>query len=477
MFDGPIRDHAGWSPRAAAIVTPAGAFSYSAVDADVNRCAAALQEFGLRPGQVVSVALSSAYIQLVATAALARLGIASSPAADWGADVRLADVATPDDGIPTHRVDDAWLRATYAREPRPAPPLRLAPDDLGRVMLSSGTTGRPRRVGYTWRRLEHGNHLSLRSYGGGRQGAWVPLVGIDAMMGLTMAMCGWAAGAAVTAAFESHDLPEWLERLPPGIVAMTPIQLTRVLDALPPGFQPRPGWRLMVGGSVLPPAVAREARRRITPDIRTIYGSTEGGNGGLGLASGLDDAPGQVGITPSGALVAIVDEHGRAVPEGEPGEVRIRGPRVIQGYLDDPEATAERFRDGWFLTGDVGRRLADGRIVLEGRLDDRMNLGGRKIMPAVLENAALACPGVRDCAAFSVPDPTGLEAGWLAVVAEPGLDAAQLGRHLQQRDGLPVPAFAWIESIPRNSMGKVERHVLREAVLAATHPASTPEAG
>ncbi|WP_337188618.1 class I adenylate-forming enzyme family protein [Phenylobacterium sp.] len=483
MFDGPIRDHAGWTPRATAIVTPGGTFTYAQVNADVDRCAAALAELELRPGQVVSVALAAPYIQLVATAALARLGVASSPAGDWGADARLSDAHLSDGHVPpggspegssVHRIDEAWLRAMYAREPRPWPSRAYAPLDLGRVMLSSGTTGRPRRVGYTWRRIEHGNHLSLRSYGGGRLGAWIPLVSIDAMMGLTMAMCGWAVGAAVTASFEADDLPRWLERLESGIVAMTPIQLRRVLDALPPGFRPTPRWRLMVGGAVLPPETAREARARITPDIRTLYGSTEGGAGGQGLASGLDDAPGQVGITPSGAIVTIVGEDGRPVPEGQSGEVRIRGPRVIQGYLGDPEADAERFRDGWYLTGDIGHRLPDGRLVLEGRRDDRMNLGGLKIMPAVLEAAALSCPGVRDCAAFAVPTPDGLDACWLAVVAEPGFDGGRLTRHLAGHGDLPAPRYAWTRDIPRNAMGKVDRNALREAVLAATRP---PAAG
>ncbi|MDZ4373703.1 MAG: class I adenylate-forming enzyme family protein [Phenylobacterium sp.] len=473
MFDGPIRDHAGWTPRAQAIVTPAGAFAYADVDADVNRCAAALADMDLRPGQVISVALSAPYIQLVATAALARLGIASSPAGDWGADARLSDAPTPAQDIPVHRIDEDWLRAMYAREPRPIPIRRLDLQAIGRVMLSSGTTGRPRRVGYTWGRIEHGNHLSLRAYGAGRQGAWIPLMGIDAMMGLTMAMCGWGVGATVTASFAADDLPVWLERLQRGMVAMTPVQLRRVLDALPAGFRPQPAWRLMVGGSLLPTDVAREARARITPDIRTIYGSTEGGSTGVGLASGLDDAPGQVGVTPSGAIVAIVDDQGRPATDGEPGEVRIRGPRVIPGYLGDSEATRERFDQGWYLTGDIGRRLPDGRLVLEGRRDERMNLGGLKIMPAVLETAALACPGVRDCAAFTVPGEDGLDLCWLAVVANPGFDGAILTQHLARQGGLPTPRYAWIPDIPRNAMGKVQRDVLREAVLAATR-APTP---
>lgn len=472
MFDGYIRDHARWTPRAPAVVTAARARSYADLDADVDRCAAALGDLGLAPDAVVSIAVGDAYLQLLLIAALARLGIASSPAADPGCDVRLAQREPDDaDGPPVLVLDAAWTAAMFAAEPRPQPSRALDPLAVGRVMLSSGTTGAPKRVGYTWRRIEHGNHLSLRSYCAGQTGAHVPLMGTDAMMGLTMAMCAWAVGAPVTEAFAPEDFPPWLEALPPGLVAMTPVQLQRLLGALPAGFQPRPGWRLVVGGSVLPPGVAREARLRITPDIRTIYGSTEGGNGGLGLAAGLEDAPGQVGITPSGAWVTFVDDDGRAVPEGQSGEVLIRGERVIQGYIDDPDATAERFIDGWFRTRDVGHRTPDGRVVLEGRLDDRMNLGGIKFMPATLEAAAMACAGVVDCAAFAVPDADGLENCWLAVHAEPGFDRDVLGRHLAAYHGLPPSRFAWIDEIPRNAMGKVDRGLLRNAVLSATRPA------
>lgn len=466
MFDGYIRDHARWTPRAPAVLTTQRAWSYAELDADVDRCAAALGD--LPAGGVVSVAIAEPYLQLLVTAALARRGVASSPAGDHGADLRLTDRAAAADGPPTRVLDAAWRAAMLAAEPAPRPAVRLDPLALGRVMLSSGTTGLPKRVGYTWRRLEHGNHLSLRTYCAGQLGPHVPLVGIDAMMGLTMAMCAWAVGAPVTQAFAPEELPPWLERQPPGLVAMTPVQLQRLLAALPPGFQPQPGWRLVVGGAVLPPGVAREARLRITPDIRTIYGSTEGGNSGLGYAAGLDDAPGQVGIVPSGAIVAIVDDQGRPLPDGQSGEVRIRGERVIQGYLGDPAATAQRFQDGWFLTNDVGRRLPDGRIVLEGRLDDRMIVEGVKFMPQTLESAALACQGVVDCAAFAVPDAAGIDRCWLAVAAEPGFDRDRLAVHLADYPNLPPRRFAWIEQIPRNAMGKVERDVLRRAVLAAT---------
>jgi malonyl-CoA/methylmalonyl-CoA synthetase len=97
-----------------------------------------------------------------------------------------------------------------------------------------------------------------------------------------------------------------------------------------------------------------------------------------------------------------------------------------------------------------------------------MNLGGVKFMPAVLEEAAFACPGVRDTAAFAVPGPDGLDQCWLAVAAGAAFDRDSLAVHLSAYRNLPPLRFAWVDEIPRNAMGKVERTRLRDALIAAT---------
>ncbi len=470
MFDSYIRDHASWTPRATAVFLPGRQVSYAQFNADIDRFGSGLADRGItRDSGVVSVAIADPYLQYLAAAALSRLDVCSAPAADDGADLRLTDHATPGaHGPPSLPLSGDWIAATLAAEPRPLPNLLRDPLALGRVMLSSGSTRAPRRVGLTWRRLEVGNHTTLHTYCSGKLGTWIPLVGIDSMMGLSLIMGAWSVGAAAANAITPADVAQWLETLPPGMLALTPMHLRQLLAALPGGFRPRPQWRIICGGTLLPPAVAREARLKLTPDIRLIYGSTESGTAALGHAAGLEDTPGQVGITPAGGIVDIVDDAGTPLPDGQTGEIRVRGPRMVYGYLGDPEATAECFRDGWFYSGDLGRRLPDGRLVLEGRAEERMNLGGIKVMPALLEEAALACPGVRDAAAFAVPDEQGLEQAWIAVAAEPGFDRDALSPHMATYPDLPAHRFAWIDEIPRNAMGKVDRARLRDAVLAVT---------
>ncbi|MBL8770669.1 MAG: acyl--CoA ligase [Phenylobacterium sp.] len=465
MFDAYVRDYARWTPRAPAVIIPGRAVTYAEFDADIDRCGAALGELDVTPEVgVVSVLVDHPYLLLVVLCALSRLGVASSPHNDDAADLRLTDAGGAAPQPPARFLTRAWQAAMFAREPVPLPELARDPDGLGRVMLSSGTTRSPRRVGLSWRNLELRNLATLRVYSPGRAGTWIPLVGVDAMMGLSLAMGAWSLGAALTGGLPIRDLPGWLEALPPGVIALTPMQLRQLLAVLPDGFQPQAGWRVLCTGSLLPGALAREARTRLSPDLRVVYGATEAGLSAITHAADLDRHPGAIGFPVAGGRVSIVDDDGVPVPDGHSGHIRIAGDRIVDGYLGDPAATAERFRDGGFLTGDIGHRLPDGRLVLEGRADDRMNLGGRKFMPALLEEAALECPGVLDAACFAVPDDKGFDKAWLAVVAAPGFDRDSLAAHLARRPGLPAPGYAWTEEIPRNAMGKIDRAQLRAAV-------------
>ena len=470
MFDAYVRDFALLTPRAPAVITPHHRVSYSEFDADIDRLGRGLAGLGIGPATgVVAVACDDPYLQYLVIAALARLGVASSPGHDTASDLRLTDSA-PDaetDGrfARVVHLSRAELAAMRAAPCDPLPRLELDPLAIGRVMMSSGTTRAPRRVGLTWRRLADGNHATLHTYGAAKAGTWVPTTSVDSMLGLALLLGAWTVGGAVTNGLDIERFPNWFETLEPGVIAATPNTLRRMLNLMPVGQAPRPAWRLVSGGGLLPVPLAREIRLRITPDLMISYGATEAGIIGSANAQMLE-TPGCVGVAAAGAIVEIVDEDGRPVARGEAGEVRVRGERKVAGYLGDPEATAERFRGGWFHTGDAGRLLPDGRLIIEGRIDDRMNLGGVKFMPNVLEEAAAECPGVLDAAAFAAPDNKGFDQCWLAVVTQPGFDRDSLATHLARYRGLPPNRFAWTDAIPRNAMGKVERNKLRDALLA-----------
>lgn len=470
MFDGYVRDWATWTPQAAALRLPDRVVSYAQFDADIDRIGEALAGLGVGPGcGVVAVRIAEPYLHRLAWCALSRLGVPSSPADDEAAELKLVWRADPPLGEPPPgyvRLTPDWLAAALAAPHRPLPRLAPEPDALVRVMLSSGTTKQPKRVGMSWRRLEVATLTNIRVYGAVRKGLWVPLTGPDSLMGFSVTICAWALGGAAVAGIPAEALPRLMATYDEGVVVITPLVLGKVLAILPPDAAPKPGWRIQVGGSALPASLAAEARR-LTPDVWTGYGATESGRITAGPAAMLADVAGAVGVVVASALVDIVDEAGARLPDGASGELRVRSTRTADGYLDDEAATSARFRDGWYHTHDLARRLPDGRVVIEGRLDDRMNLGGRKFMPAILERPALECPGVLDCAAFAAPDVAGLDQVWLAVVAAPGLDGPQLQAHLAKYQNMPPLRVAWVDEIPRNGMGKIERNLLRNALVGA----------
>jgi acyl-coenzyme A synthetase/AMP-(fatty) acid ligase len=248
-----------------------------------------------------------------------------------------------------------------------------------------------------------------------------------------------------------------MERHPTGLLAITPIQLREVLLALPAGFELKSGWRVVVSGAAMTPALARTARSRLTPDIIISYGATESGRACVGPASLLEANPGAIGWPVPGAV-------GRGRGAGRPGAAGGRtGRDPGQERADQLELRGQsgglgedlprRLR----LSGDLGRRLADGSFVVTG--------GGRADQRPGPEGAARCAgerpgrpPQVGDCAAFAMPGADGGEECWMAVVSDGEVERESLMAALT-RAGIRLPPirFAWTAEIPRSEMGKIDR--------------------
>ena len=143
----------------------------------------------------------------------------------------------------------------------------------------------------------------------------------------------------------------------------------------------------------------------------------------------------------------------------------MRATRPVSGYLNDPIATAEQFRDGWFYPGDLGAVTADGLLILSGRASEVINAGGVKVAPSVIEQALDERREVAEAAAFGAPDADGIVRIWAAVVANEPLDLAALAAHLKGRLGESAPRLFQVSSLPRTGNGKVLRGVLADMAL------------
>jgi malonyl-CoA/methylmalonyl-CoA synthetase len=227
--------------------------------------------------------------------------------------------------------------------------------------------------------------------------------------------------------------------------------------------------RLLVSGSAALPASDHDRIQRATGQrIVERYGMTETLMN-AGVRSTGERRPGTVGPALDGIELRLVDDAGSIVDPHDPeavGEIEVRGPNLFLGYLNRPDATAEVLRDGWFRTGDVATRSADGYVRIVGRrATDLIKSGGYKIGAGEIENVLLEHPGVADAAVTGEPDPDLGErvVAWIVAATEPPPEAADLAAHVarQLAPHKRPRVVHFLAALPRNDMGKVTKRMLR----------------
>jgi long-chain acyl-CoA synthetase len=176
-----------------------------------------------------------------------------------------------------------------------------------------------------------------------------------------------------------------------------------------------------------------------------------------------------VGLPVPGQTVRIIDTAGRAVPDGQPGEVVIKGPNVMRGYLNRPEETAKTVVDGWLHTGDVGRLDEDGYLVLVDRAKDMIIRGGENIYPREIEAVVHGLPQIAEAAVVGRAHPVYGEEPVLFVSLHPeqALDAGAIREHLSESlSKYKLPAeITVLEDLPKNPVGKIDKPTLRKRLI------------
>jgi acyl-CoA synthetase (AMP-forming)/AMP-acid ligase II len=229
---------------------------------------------------------------------------------------------------------------------------------------------------------------------------------------------------------------------------------------------------IIMGGGPSSPALVEEARRRFGAAYSIRYSSTE--SGGIATATAFDaddeEALHTVGRPRPGVYLEIRDEHDRAVPDGEVGEVVLRSPTMMRRYWQDPEATARTLVDGWLHTGDLGWIDERGLLRLTGRADDMYVRGGYNVYPMEVEAVLATHPAVQDIAVVARPDDTMGQVGVAVVVPRDPAEsptAEDLAHHAGgrlARHKLPADVVV-VDALPLTAMNKVDRRALTAAVV------------
>ena len=354
-------------------------------------------------------------------------------------------------------------------------PVARTADDLAAILYTSGTTGRSKGA-----MLTHGNLLSnavmLKDYWG-----WVPG---DVLIHALPIFHVHGLFVAIHAALLNGSKMIWLAKFEPkaAISAMARATVFMGVPTLYVRMLAEPGltreavqnMRLFISGSApLLIETFTAWQQRTGHTILERYGMSET----IMLTSnpyaadarygGQDERRGAtVGFALPGVGLRVVNDANQPLPVGEIGNIQVQGPNVFKGYWRMPEKTAEEFTpDGWFKTGDVGLVDARGYVSIVGRSKDLIISGGYNVYPAEVEAAINELPGVAESAVVGVPHPDFGEVGVAVLVARPGAqpDAEAIVAQLKtQLANFKIPKRCFVVAeLPRNTMGKVQKNLLR----------------
>jgi acyl-CoA synthetase (AMP-forming)/AMP-acid ligase II len=451
------------------------ATTYAELAAKVDTTAAALQAKGIGKGDVV--------------------GLIGPNSAAWGIAyfgiLRAGGVVTPMNPLLTpeeigRQVDNSGAKLTIddapefvAEAPADAAPqeVEVDPEDLAVLPYSSGTTGLMKGVMLTHRNLVANIEQAWNSMPVDDHDVLVGVLPFFHIYGQTVVLnLGLAKGSTIVT-MPRHDLDQllniienhgvtWLHVAPPIILAL----------ATAPQVEGRDFSKLKLvisGAAPLDGDLAARAEARIGAPIRQGYGMTELSpvSHKSRLARVEETPPGSVGALIPNTEARLIDpETGEDAAEGKEGEIWIRGPQVMKGYLNNPEATAETLvDDGWLRTGDIGRVDENGFFFIVDRLKELIKYKGYQVPPAELEAVLVSHPKVRDAGVIGVPNEEGEEVPKACVVVEDGLEAEQLIAYVAERVApyKRVREVEFVDEVPKSASGKILRRLLREQHGAA----------
>lgn len=479
-------------------------WTYAALNRDVHALAAGLRRQGIGPGdRLATIAMNSAEYLILALA-LARLGAVLVPLNYRLQQHELIELIRRSGAVAlaseegfeaiaiaaVHDIEGLKLQLDFSTSLTPglstdftSIPVLIAqhlgevvadwacePDNLLRVMYTSGTTSKPKGVrithGNCWANM-HAHAVEFSITHEDRLLIVAPLyhVGGFDIPGLTLIHVGGtivlmrrfdAASALATIAKERIT----------GITLVA--TMMNMILALPDRHKvDTASLRWIIFGQVTRELFERALELFPTAALTEGYGMTEtcGGVAYVDRAH-LREKLGSVGLAVQGMEIIVADADDQPLPAGETGEILLRGPKVCAGYIDDPEANTAALRNGWLHTGDVGRFDDEGYLYVQDRIKDMIRSGGENMSASEIERVVEASDDIAEAAVISIPDPHWVEVPAVFVVSRSAqaIDCDALTEHCRVHlPGFKVPkAIFQIDVLPRNVGSKVLKAELRE---------------
>ncbi|MEG3630121.1 acyl-CoA synthetase [Streptomyces poriticola] len=484
--DGVLRRSARRTPARVALEYGDRSWTYEELDAAVSRAASVLRGAGLAAGDRVGAYGHNSDAYLIAFLACARAGLVHVPVnqnltgddlaylvRQSGSALVLAD---PDlagrlpEAVPALPLRDAAGSLLSRLDAAPAyDGPEPAAEDLVQLLYTSGTTALPKGAMMTHRALVH-EYLSaitaLDLSAGDRPVHALPLYHSAQMHVFLLPYLAVGATNTVLDAPDGDRLLDLIETgrvdslfAPPTVwigLAGRPDFATRDLGGLRKAYY---------GASVMPVRVLQRLREHLPRlALYNCFGQSE--IGPLATVLGPDEHEGRMdscGRTVLFVDARVVDEDGKDVPDGAPGEIVYRSPQLCEGYWDKPEETAEAFRGGWFHSGDLAVRDGDGYFTIVDRVKDVIDSGGVLVASRQVEDALYTHDAVAEAAVIGLPHERWIEAVTAVVVPREEVTEEELIAHARER----LPAFKapkqvlFVAELPRNASGKILKRELR----------------
>ena len=463
-----ISYYARWVPEKPAIILAERSIPYAMLTAGIDGVTETLGEKGLTRGSVVAIRIEDQLRHLIVACALYRLGIVSVTLTADGdlasSGVRLSAMVT--DGVATswrgatHVIDPSW----FAREPGPICAAARGfdhKDDLCRISLSSGTTAAPKAIGFSVRVWEERFVIGFRVLSTVAWDRLLCLPSLGSNLGFRTALQTLAFGRTLLFADTPLDALRMTKLYGVDLMVANPSGLAAMVATHREHPISTPSLNMIkYGGAMLAPDLAQQVRARLCPNVLCEISSTESGAFALAPLDVMPDIPGATGYRTPWVELETVDEQRRPLPPGEDGFLRVHSGAHGRDLLRPAALPGEK---DWIYTGDYGRVMPDGLVVLAGRAADVIRLAdGRTIAPELIENVVATFSGVLDCAALAMKSLAGKHEIWLALKTSGFIDAAALRARLAAVDtAWTIAQIRMVDAIPRNDMGKLQRNALR----------------
>lgn len=379
-----------------------------------------------------------------------------------GGDERLATIRSQ---LPDLVPGEAPAFETLTRAAAHLPGEAATSESTLAVLFTSGTSGRSKGACLSWGNFEASAAGALERLGPAVGKRWLSCMPLFHVGGLSILVRGVLYGGPVRLLpqFDVADVSKALDSGDIAGVSLVPTMLSRLLDHRAGRQAPAGLDVLLLGGAAVPPGLLARAESLGYPVFRT-YGLTEATSQvATARPRGAATAAPPPMLPLQGTELRVVT-GGREAAIGEPGEILVRGPTVMTGYLGNPEATARAIRDGWLHTGDVGLLDAEGGLHVLDRRDDLIVSGGENVYPAEVEAVLLEHPSVAEAGVAGLPDADlgARVVAWIMTRDGVVADAAALSAHCGNRlAGYKRPReFRFVDSLPRTAAGKLQRRLL-----------------